>query len=88
MVEHSNPKVKKFMTGVHLVDGSMQCHSLQALFVALDAPESEMRRREEVLYHFFIHRVFLNGNAGGTTTHYSNWLAEKSDSQLINHHSN
>ena len=54
MVEHSDPKVKKFMTGVPLDEGSVQCHSIQTLFVAFHAPESEMKRREEVLYHFFI----------------------------------
>lgn len=37
----------------------------QMLWVTFQSIESEMRRREEELYHFFIHRAFLNGNACG-----------------------
>ena len=61
------------MTGVHLVEGGVQC-SIQTLWIAFHATESESRRREKELYHFFIHTAFLNGNACGKTMHYSNWL--------------
>lgn len=63
------------MAGVHLGKDSVQCRSVQTLCVAFHATKSKIRRREEALYHFFIHRAFLNGNACGKTTHYSNWPA-------------
>lgn len=68
------------MTGVHLGEDSVQCHSVHIfvvfvqMFVALHATKS-MIRRKGVVYHFFIHRAFLNGNACGKTVYYSNWLA-------------
>lgn len=63
------------MTGVHLGENSVQCPSVQTLCEAFHAVESEIRRREGALHHFFIHRAFLHGNACGKTMHYSSQLA-------------
>lgn len=72
---HSNPKVKNLV-----YDWSSFGWRLCAVSFRSNTPRSischrvrDEKRRNAV--SFLHHGVFLNGNACGTTMHYSNWLA-------------
>lgn len=60
------------MTAVHLGKDSVQCHSVQTQCVAFHATECRDREKRGSAVSFASFTAFLNGNAPGKTTHYSN----------------